>query len=76
MKKENVILASLWFGNQKPQMCTFLKPLQKSMQEIYDGIECFAPSVGSFTCHGIVLCATADLPARSLLCNHIQYNGA
>lgn len=76
MKKENVILASLWFGNQKPQMSTFLKPLQKSMQEIHNGIECFAPSVGSFTCYGIVLCATADLPARSLLCNHIQYNGA
>ena len=30
MKKENVILAALWYGNEKPAMGTFLKPLQGS----------------------------------------------
>lgn len=76
MKKENMILASLWFGSQKPCMGTFLKPLQKTMKELYQGIECQSPGKGSFKCKGILLCGTADLPARSLLCNHMQYNGA
>ena len=71
-----MLLASLWFGDKKPNMSTFLKPFQKSMTEMFEGIECESPSVGLFNCKGIVLCGTADLPARSILCNHIQYNGA
>lgn len=52
-----VLLSSLWFGNSKPSMGTFLKPFRKTMKQF-------------------LLCGTADLPARSLLCNYIQYNGA
>ncbi|CAC5361428.1 unnamed protein product [Mytilus coruscus] len=76
MKRENMILASLWFGSQKPAMGTFLKPFQHSMKNLYNGIECFSPKRGAFLSKGILLCGTADLPARSILCNHIQYNGA
>ena len=76
MKKENMLLASLWFGNKKPSMCTFLKPFKDSMEDLFQGIECSSPSAGTFICKGILLCGTADLPARSILCNHIQYNGA
>ena len=73
-----MLLASLWFGDKKPNMSTLiLKPFQKSMIEMFEGIECESPSVnGLFNCKGIVLCGTADLPSRSILCNHIQYNGA
>jgi hypothetical protein len=76
MKKENMILTSLWFGSSKPSMGTFLKPFQKTMSELHSGIQCESPEVGIFTCKAILLCGTADLPARSLLCNHIQYNGS
>lgn len=76
MKKENMILSSLWFGNSKPSMGTFLKPFQKTMTELQTEIQCESPEEGKFICRAILLCGTADLPARSLLCNHIQYNGA
>lgn len=76
MKKENMILSSLWFGNSEPSMGTFLKPFQKTMTQLQTGIQCESPEEGKFICRAILLCGTADLPARSLLCNHIQYNGA
>jgi len=43
MKKESIILASLWFGSQKSSMGTFLKLLQKTMKELYQGIKCQSP---------------------------------
>lgn len=57
-------------------MGTFLKPFQKTMRELQTGIQCESPEEGQFICRAILLCGTADLPARSLLCNLIQYNGA
>lgn len=76
MKKENMILAALWFGNKKPSMGTFLKPFLSSMMDMSEGIECFSPEKNTFTCKGYLLCGTADLPARCLLCNNVQFNGA
>ena len=76
MKKENMILASLWFGSKKPSMSTFLKPFLKSMKELSNGVECHAPTIGKFICKGFLLCGTTDLPARSMICNCMQYNGA
>ena len=46
------------------------------MVHLFQGIECSSPSAGTFICKKILLCGTAHLPARSILCNHIQYNGA
>ncbi|XP_062566984.1 uncharacterized protein LOC134229281 isoform X2 [Saccostrea cucullata] len=76
MLKDNMILASLWYGSKKPSMGTFLKPFLKSLQKMKEGIKCTSPERGQFLCRGLLLCGTADLPARSLLCNHVQYNGA
>lgn len=75
MKKENMILAALWFGNEKPAMGTFLKPLQNSFVSLKNGIKCFSPERGEFQSKCFLLAATADLPARSLLCNSVQFNG-
>ena len=49
MKRENMILASLWFGSQKPAMGTFLKPFQHSMKHLYNGIECVSPKKRSIS---------------------------
>ena len=76
IRKENMLMAGLWFGTKKPAMNTFLKPMIKSIETLHEGIECVSPERGKFTCKGYLLAATADLPARSLLCNSIQYNGA
>lgn len=76
MNKENMILAALWYGNKKPSMGTYLKPFLQSLKKLNEGIQCESPDKGIFVCKGLLLCGTADLPARSLLCNHVQYNGA
>lgn len=76
MMRENMILAGLWFGRQKPSMSTFLKPFKQTMLAFHKGIEVTSPERGDFICHGFLLVGTADLPARSLLCNSVQYNGA
>ena len=40
------------------------------------GEEMSSPERGVFQCRAFLLAGTADLPARSLLCNSVQYNGA
>lgn len=76
MKAENMLLAGLWFGAVKPAMCTFLKPFVETMKAFAKGIECTSPDRGTFSCRAFLLSATADLPARALLCNCVQYNGS
>ena len=76
MKSENMLLAGLWVGTFKPAMCTFLKPLVQTMKEFAKWVECKSPEKGAFTCQAFLVSATADLPARALLCNSVQYNGS
>ncbi|CAC5384005.1 unnamed protein product [Mytilus coruscus] len=77
IKNENMILASLWFDSKKPNMNTLLKPLLHSMELLHnEGVECDSPEIRKFNCKGYLLAGTADLPARCLLFNSIQYNGS
>jgi len=76
MRKENMILAALWFGIKKPVMSTFLKPLSESLKQMAAGIKCYSPKIGYFISKGYLMCFTADLPARCLICNCNQYNGS
>ena len=77
MRKENMILAGLWFGNKKPVMSTYLQPFLETFKELESGIEMHSPDKPEpFILRGYLLCGTADLPARSLICNSIQFNGA
>ena len=77
MKKENMILTGLWFGKQKPSMGTYLKPFLDTFKELEDGITLYSPDKNTdFLLKGYLLCGTADLPARCLLCNSIQFNGS
>ena len=75
MAKENMLLCGLWFGERKPAMWTFLKPHCESLRELEKGVELEAPTRGKFTCKGVVLAWTCDLPARCLVCNGMQFNG-
>ena len=75
MKKENMILAGFWFGNKKPAMGTFLQPFLETFNGLSQGNQVDSPERGSFTMKGFLLSATADLPARYLLCNSVQFNG-
>ena len=73
---DNIILASLWFGYQKPNILTFLKPFCESMTELHTGIEMYSPDIGNnFICRAMPLCGTTDLPAKAMVYNMLQYNG-
>ena len=73
--KENMVFAGLWFGEKKPAMWSFLKPFYKGLQELEHGVAMHSPERGDFTCKGILLAGTCDLPAKCLVCNSMQYNG-
>lgn len=76
MLKENMLMAGLWFGPHKPAMGTFLSPFLDCFKKLHEGIQCFCPLLGNFICRAYLLCGTADLPARCLVCNSVQYNGS
>ena len=61
MKKENMILASLWFGTKKPTMSTFMQPFLETFNEIDDGFKCFSPNIGNFICKGMFNCYCVEL---------------
>lgn len=71
-----MILGGLWFGPQKPSVLSFTEPFLKSLKPLEtDGVIIQSPDgTVSKTCV-FVICGTADLPARSLMCNTVQYNG-
>ena len=70
-----MIFAGLWFGEKKPAMWTFLKPDTHSFKALEEGVEIYSPERGTFTCKGVVLACSCDLPARCIMCNSMQYNG-
>uniref|UniRef100_A0ABD2WSN7 Transposase domain-containing protein n=1 Tax=Trichogramma kaykai TaxID=54128 RepID=A0ABD2WSN7_9HYME len=75
-KIQNMLLVSLWFGDHKPEPNLFLKPLRKSLKKVYQGVEFFIKDLDSVAIvRGIVLCGTADLPAKALFLCMNQYNG-
>lgn len=57
-------------------MWTFLNPFWEDTTILDQGIVCESPNHGTFMCRAFLLCGTADLPARCILCNCIQYNGS
>ena len=74
--RENMLFAGMWFGEKKPAMWTFLKPFHQSFSKLEQGVNFSVHGIGNITCQGILLGGTCDLPARCLVCNAIQYNGA
>lgn len=75
--KQNVILGGLWFGPQKPNMLTFLKPFTESISNLQtNGVEVYSPDIsGNFICRAMLLCGSCDLPAKAIVYNMKQYNG-
>lgn len=73
----NIILAGLWFGPQKPNMMTYLQPFNETISHLYSkGVEVYSPDIkSSFICHAMLLCGTCDLPAKAMVYNMTQFNG-
>ena len=74
--RKNMLFAGMWFGEKKPAMWTFLKPFHHSLSNLEQRVNFSVCGIGSITCQGVLLGGTCDLPARCLVCNAIQYNGA
>ena len=75
--KENVILAGLWFGETKPNMTIFLKPIFSELRTLEtEGIQVTSPlQPDPFMSKVILLAGTCDLPAKCMVMNSIQFNG-
>ena len=72
---DNMILGGLWFGPKKPTMISYTEPFVRSLQELEkEGVNITMENE-TFTCKVAVIGGTADLPARSIVCNTIQFNG-
>lgn len=77
-KRENMIFAGLWYGDSKPSMITFLKPLSDTLSKLADNGVVVQPAgmkSEPFVCKVLTIAGTCDLPAKALVLNSVQYNG-
>ena len=72
MRKENMIIAGLWYGESKPGMRTFLKPFHNSLKNIFDGVNINNYLDKEIIVRGILLCGTCDMPAKCMVLNMTQ----
>lgn len=64
-KKENVLLGGIWYGS-KPQPNLMLEPFTITLKKLWKGIQVEPHGLNAkVTSKGIVLGATADLPAKA-----------
>ena len=76
MRKENLLFCGLSFGEIKPVMTLYSKPLMTSLQALEtEGIEIEINNERHIS-KEFLLCGTADLLAKSLVMNCNQFNGA
>jgi len=76
VQKENSIIDGLWFGEEKPSMHVFLKPIAAELLRLEKvGIEVRPPLSPDPFDAKILLAGTCDLPAKYLMLNTIQFNG-
>lgn len=57
-------------------MWSFLKPLYEDLKKLEDGVEFQDHEGAAFTSKATLLTCTCDLPAKSLVTNSMQFNGA
>ncbi|XP_070408783.1 uncharacterized protein [Nothobranchius furzeri] len=77
-KRENMIFAGLWYGDSKPSMVTFLRPLSDALSKLADSGVLVQPAELTsepFVCKVLTIAGTCDLPAKALVLNSVQYNG-
>jgi hypothetical protein len=77
MRFENMIIAGLWFGEGKPHMNSYLKPICDSLEDLYSNgidVSCGHCNEG-FNTKVVLLCGTCDLPAKCSVLNMTQFNG-
>ncbi|KAL7299460.1 hypothetical protein TKK_0007701 [Trichogramma kaykai] len=75
IKKENLILAGLWFGTDKPNPNLFMSSLVHELDELFQGIQIeIGNPAQQIQVRGLIISGTCDLPAVALFRNMKQYN--
>ncbi|XP_051243573.1 uncharacterized protein LOC127356108 isoform X2 [Dicentrarchus labrax] len=75
-RRENVIVAGLWFGPEKPKMNTFLKPFIDECRDLAQNPFQWTDSNGTVHSSKVFsLVCSSDAVARPLLRNCKQFNG-
>ena len=75
MRKNNILLAGLWYGSVKPIMSIILKPVLESIAHLnLLGMQ-VKTSVGNKHVRARLLLSVFDLPAKALAVNMKQFNG-
>lgn len=75
MQTENMILYGLWFGESKPFMGGFTKPLIYTLRDLETNGTDFTINGQIYNSKSYLICGTAYLPAKSLVMNCNQFNG-
>ncbi|XP_071478605.1 uncharacterized protein [Diadema antillarum] len=73
--RENTLFYGVWISARKPVMWSFLKPLYNDLVQLENGVTFEDYNGDKFTSHAVLLTCTCDLPAKSLVCNSLQFNG-
>lgn len=73
-RRENFILAGLWFGNTKPEPNLFLSVFKEGLKKLYQGVRFRLPNGTFINVRGLIICGTCDLPAKAIFLNFKQYN--
>jgi hypothetical protein len=74
-QQTNMLLYGLWFGESKPTMSTFCQPLHEMLSDLETVGVTVDVSGKPEICRCFLICLTADLPAKSLIMNTLQFNG-
>ena len=76
IKKENSIIAGIWFGQSKPEVNLFMSVFEKELEKLYNGIDVQVPNLEyPLKVRGPLISGTCDLPAKALFLNMHQFNG-
>ncbi|KAJ8671106.1 hypothetical protein QAD02_002365 [Eretmocerus hayati] len=80
-KKENMLLAGLWFGPTKPEANLFMNSFRKCLRELYKEVTMVildtAIKIRAVIICGtsVIICGTCDLPAKAHFLNMKLYSG-
>ncbi|XP_061570030.1 uncharacterized protein LOC133423733 [Cololabis saira] len=75
LRGKHLMLSGLWFGPNKPNMNTYLKPFVDECKDLYSNGLTWQSDSGEVTSKVVVTIMVADSVARPMLQNFKQFNG-
>lgn len=73
--KENVMIAVIWFGKQKPIANLILKHIYDDIIKLFNGVNVTLKNDQTVVVKSIVTGGSADLDAKAIFGNNVRWNG-